>query len=78
MKVIYKVELHLSGLIGTASHSVMQKIRIIEFFFENRSLWQFEVGGGGILQTAVCLRKNKILVHNSLYVSENWEEKFKP
>jgi len=37
------VELHLSGLIGTTSHPVMQKIRIIGFFFENRLHWQFEV-----------------------------------
>jgi len=27
--------LHLSGIIGTARHPDMQKIRIIEFFFEN-------------------------------------------
>jgi hypothetical protein len=75
MKVIYKIEIHLSGLIGTASHSDMQKIRIIEFLFENRQQWQFEVGGegGGILQTAVYLRTNKILVNNSLCVFENWE-----
>jgi len=31
------VELELSGLIETASHPVMQKIRIIGFFFENGS-----------------------------------------
>jgi hypothetical protein len=36
------VELHLSGLIGTASHPDMQKIRIIGFFFGNRLHWQFE------------------------------------
>jgi len=30
------VELHLPGLIGTASHPDVQKIRIIGFFFENR------------------------------------------
>jgi hypothetical protein len=30
------VELHLSGLIGTAIHLDMQKIRIIGFIFENR------------------------------------------
>jgi len=30
------VELHLSGLTGTTSHSDMQKIRIIGFFFENK------------------------------------------
>jgi len=35
------VELHLSGLTGTASHRDMQKIRIIGFFFENRLHWQF-------------------------------------
>ena len=37
------VELHLSGLIGTASHPDMQKIRKNEFFFENMLHWQFEV-----------------------------------
>ena len=37
------VELHLSGLIGTASHPDMQKIHIVGFFFENRLHWQFEV-----------------------------------
>jgi hypothetical protein len=36
------VELCLSGLIGTASHPDMQKIRIIRFFFENMLHWQFE------------------------------------
>ena len=38
-----RVELHLSGLIGTASQPDMQKIRIIGFFFENSLNWQFEV-----------------------------------
>jgi hypothetical protein len=37
------VALRLSGLIGTASHPDMQKIRIIGFFFENRLHCQFEV-----------------------------------
>jgi len=37
------VELHLSGLIWTARHPNMQKIRIIGFFFENRLHWQLEV-----------------------------------
>jgi hypothetical protein len=37
------VVLRLSGLIGTASHPDMQKIRKIGFFFENRLHWQFEV-----------------------------------
>ena len=30
---INAIELHSSGLIGTASHSDMQKIQIMEFFF---------------------------------------------
>jgi hypothetical protein len=37
------VELHLSGLIVTASHPDMQKIRLIGFLFENNLHWQFEV-----------------------------------
>jgi hypothetical protein len=37
----YTVELHLSGLTGTASHPDMQKILIIGFFFESRLHWQF-------------------------------------
>ena len=37
------IELHLSGLIGTAGHPDMQKIRIIGLFLENRLHWQFEV-----------------------------------
>jgi len=45
------VELHLCGLNGTAKHPDMQKIRIIEFFFENRLHWQFEVR---LLLCTVC------------------------
>jgi hypothetical protein len=41
---ICAVELHLSGLIGTASLPDKQKNWITEFFFENRLHWQFEVG----------------------------------
>jgi len=37
------VELHVSGLIGTARYPDMQKIRIIGFFFENMLHWQSEV-----------------------------------
>ena len=37
------VELLLSGLVGTASHPDLRKIRIIGFFFENRLRWQLEV-----------------------------------
>jgi hypothetical protein len=36
-----RIELHLSELIGTASHPDIQKIQIIGFLFENRQLWQF-------------------------------------
>jgi len=39
----FTVELHLSGLNGTASYPNMQKIQIIGFFFENRLHWQFQV-----------------------------------
>jgi len=38
------VELQLSGLIARKSHPDMQKIRIIEFFFENRLHGQSKVG----------------------------------
>ena len=37
------VELHLTGLAGTASQPDTQKIRISWFFFENTLHWQFEV-----------------------------------
>ena len=37
------VELHLSGLNGTADHPDMQKIRKIGFLFEKRKHWQSEV-----------------------------------
>jgi len=33
------VALHLSGLLGTAKHPVMQKIRIIGFFSDNSLHW---------------------------------------
>jgi len=38
-----RVKLHLSGLIGKASHPDVQNIRIIGFLFENGLHWQFEV-----------------------------------
>jgi len=52
--VLFKstLELHLSGLIGTASRPDMQEIRIIGFFFENRLHWQFAVP---LLQFTVCI-----------------------
>ena len=36
------VEIHLSGLIGTASHPVREKIGIVGLFFENRLHWLLE------------------------------------
>jgi len=40
----YTVEHHLSGLIGTASHPHMQKIRKIGSFFENCCIGSFKFG----------------------------------
>jgi hypothetical protein len=40
---LISVELHLSGLIGTASHQDKQIIRIIGFVSENRLHWQLVV-----------------------------------
>ena len=37
------VELHLTGLAGTASQPDTQKIRITGFFFQNILHWQFEM-----------------------------------
>jgi hypothetical protein len=70
------VELRLSGLTGTASHPDMQKIRIIGFFFENNLHWQFEaeidIFTNGCFRLYMYLCTNKILIHNSLYVFDNW------
>ena len=38
-EITYTVELHLSGLIWTASYPDMQKVRVRGFFFENRLHW---------------------------------------
>ena len=43
LQKVDRVELHLSGLIGTPSHPDMQKPRIIGLFFENRLQLQSEV-----------------------------------
>jgi len=51
-KIADTVELHLSGVIGMASHPDMQKIRIIGFFFENRLQRQVEVR---LLLFTVCI-----------------------
>jgi hypothetical protein len=45
------VEPHLSVLNGMVSHPDMQKIRIIEFFFDSRPHWQFEAKKKIFLQT---------------------------
>jgi len=52
------VELHLSGLIGIASHPDMQKIWIIGYFFENGLHWQFEVQ---LLLSTICTCVLKLL-----------------
>ena len=57
----YTIELHLSGLIGSASHPDIQKIRIIGFFLENKLHWQFEVR---LLQFTACtVRASKPFDH---------------
>jgi len=42
------------GLIRTAIHPAMQKIRINGFFFENRLHWQFEIR---LLPFTICKAK---------------------
>ena len=67
--------MHLPGLIRTASHPDIQKIRIIAVFFENVLHWQFQVetnSTNGGFKLHIYLRKNKTLTHNSLYVLDNW------
>jgi hypothetical protein len=58
------VELHLSGLIGTAGHLDVQKIRVIGFFFENRLHCQYEVeksSTNSYFRLRVCSLTNKTL-----------------
>jgi len=61
---------------GTARHTDMQKIRIIGFFFENRLHWQFElqkkISTNDYFRLPVYLHTNQTLIHNSLYVLDNW------
>jgi hypothetical protein len=56
----------------------MQKIRIIGFFFEDRLHWQFKVAKknstNGCFRLHIYLRRNKTLIHNFLYVFDNWEK----
>jgi len=55
------VELHLSGLIGTASHPDKQKIQVIGVFFENELHCHFEVRL--LLFTAYTVPASKPLHH---------------
>jgi hypothetical protein len=53
----------------------MQKIQIIGFLFQNRLHWQFEVeknSMNGCCRLHIYLRTNKTLIHNFLYVFDNW------
>jgi hypothetical protein len=60
-------KLHLPKLIGTASHPDMQKIWIIEFFFEIGSTgnvkWK-KISTNGYFKLHIYLLKNKTLIHN--------------
>jgi hypothetical protein len=58
-----------------ASRPVMRKIRIIGIFFENSLQWQFEVekkiSTNSCFRLHICLRTNKTLIRNFLYVLDN-------
>ena len=72
------VDLNWSGLFGTASHSDVQKIRVIGFFSEKWLYWQIEVGGknstNGSFRLHFYLRTNKTLERNSFYVFDSCGE----
>jgi len=73
----HTVELHLSRLTGTAIHPDMQKIRIFGFFLKNSLHWPFEdkkKSANACCKPRIYLRTNKTLIHNSLYVFDNWEK----
>ena len=75
------VELHLSGLIGTARRPDVPYSQIIGFLFENMLHWQFEIGKistNGCFRLHIYLLTNKTLIHNSLNLFGNWEGGFKP
>jgi len=61
-----RVELHLTGLIGTASYRDMQKIRIFGFFFENMLHWQFEVSAVTIYSMYLLLNLLTRLICSSI------------
>jgi len=73
----HTVELHLSRLTGMANHPNKQKIRIFVFFL-NRLHWQFEdkkIYTNACCKPCIYLCANKTLIHNLLYVFDNWEKK---
>jgi len=53
---------------------------IWNFFFENRLYWQLEdekKSTNGCFKLHIYLRKNKTLIHHSLYIFDNWEQNYK-
>ena len=75
-------ELHLSGLNGTARHPNMQKIRTTDFSLKTGyfgSLKWKRMSKNCYFTLHIYLCTNKTLIHNFLYVFDNWRgKKFKP
>jgi hypothetical protein len=69
------VELHLSGLNVTASYPDMQNVRITGFYLEivyvGRLMWKI-ISKNGCFGLHIYLLTNKTLIHNYLYVFDNW------
>jgi hypothetical protein len=66
LRICNTIQLHVSGLIGTASHQDKQKIRKTGFFFENKLYLQFEVGKSstnGYFRLNIYLRTNNTAHH---------------
>jgi len=62
-----------------AIHLDVQKIWIIGFFFENKLHWQFEfekISSNSCFRLHIYLCMNNTLIHNSLYVFDNWGKNF--
>jgi hypothetical protein len=65
----------LSGIIGTANHPDMQKIRITGFLFDSSYIGSLKWGKKfykRLFRPRIYLRTNKTLIHNSLYLFDNW------
>jgi hypothetical protein len=79
--VVVTVELHSSGLTGTASHPDMQRIRITGFSLKIGYIcslkWKI-ISSNSCNKLHIYLRTNKTLIQNSLHVFDKWGEKFKP